>query len=231
MTGWETLNCENHPERIALERCEVCHKPLCAYCLYYTEDGQRLCDEHAEEARLLGVEVQDPASYADQLIGAQVGAVRKELRNRPLDDPSLYHGNANDLMAVIGLLLSVLGLGACLGLIYCLPLIGLLLSLVALINAKKAFDPKRTRRMALGGLLLSGVWIVVIGGCIFADGRSFSDATGGQWCNFGRVQVISPGGGGGTNATNTPVMTPTIPGRVTLTPTQILPQTPVPTVE
>ena len=39
MSGWETLNCENHPERIALERCEVCNKPLCAYCLYYTGDG------------------------------------------------------------------------------------------------------------------------------------------------------------------------------------------------
>ncbi len=221
MTGWETLNCANHPERIALERCEVCHKPLCAYCLYYTDDGQRLCAEHAEEARLLGARIQDPGSYAEQLIGAQMGAIRKKARSRPIDDPGLYHGNSTDLTAAIGLLLSMLGLGACVGVIYCLPVGGLVLSFVALLNAKNAFDPKRTRRLALGGLALSGVWLLVVGGCIFSYGRSLQAATGGQWCNLGGVYVISPGGGGGggSNVTNTPVPTPTIPARVTLTPT------------
>jgi hypothetical protein len=231
MTGWETLNCENHPERIALERCEVCRKPLCAYCLYYTDDGQRLCAEHAEDARLFGARIQDPGTYAEQLIGAQIGAVRKESRSRSLNDPSLYHGNSNDLMALLGALLSLLGLGACVGVIYCLPLGGLALSLAALLNAKKAFDPKRTRRLALGGLLVSGVWVLVVGGCILTYGRSLSDATGGQWCNLGGVYVFSPGGGGGggSNATNTPVPTPTIPDRVTLTPTPTSTDTPVPT--
>ena len=62
MSDWETLNCEFHPERIALERCEVCGKALCAYCLYYTEDGQRLCAEHAESARAMGVQVDEPRS-------------------------------------------------------------------------------------------------------------------------------------------------------------------------
>ncbi|MBN1563705.1 MAG: B-box zinc finger protein [Anaerolineae bacterium] len=218
MSGWETLNCENHPERIALERCEVCHKPLCAYCLYYTEDGQRLCAEHAEEARLLGAKIQDPGSYAEQLIGAQIGATRKEARGRVIDDDTLYHGNSHDLMAALGLLLSLFGLSIFTGIISCLPLAGVLMSLAALLNAKNAFDPKRTRRLAISGLVVSAIWLLIVGGCMLSVKRSLTDASGGQWCNFGGVYVISPGGGGGSNTTATPGPSPMPPDPPTFTP-------------
>jgi hypothetical protein len=91
MSGQDTLYCENHPNRIAVERCEVCHKPLCAYCLYYTEDGQRLCQAHAEEARLRGTQIEEPGIYADQLIGAH----RCKLKETGLaaGDEGLYMGN------------------------------------------------------------------------------------------------------------------------------------------
>jgi len=174
MSGWETLNCANHPERIALERCEVCDKPLCAYCLYYTEDGQRLCEEHAEQARLMGAHIEEPALYADQLVGAQIGAVRKRKRKEVADDDGLYHGNSQDLMSLIGLMIGVISLGACCGAGYCLPLVGFALSLVAVFNAKKAHDPRRTRRMGIIGLLVSSVWVAVIVMCIALYGLSIS---------------------------------------------------------
>ncbi|NDJ79195.1 MAG: hypothetical protein GYB65_23340, partial [Chloroflexi bacterium] len=78
MSDWETLNCHYHPDRIAIERCEVCGRPLCAYCLYYAEDGTRLCEEHAETAQQAGMAVEEPGAYAEQLIGAQVGMQRKQ---------------------------------------------------------------------------------------------------------------------------------------------------------
>ncbi len=174
MSGWETLNCANHPERIALERCEVCGKPLCAYCLYYTDDGQRLCEEHAEDARKLGVAVEEPAIYADQLIGAQIGALRKRKRSESAGDEDLYKGNSTDVMSLIGMMIGIISAGACCGAVYCLPVVGLVLSLMAVFGAKKSYDPRRTRRFGVIGALLSGVWVVAIVGCILIYGLSLT---------------------------------------------------------
>ncbi len=162
MSGWEreTLYCTNHPDRIALERCEVCHKPLCAYCLYYTEDGQRLCHEHAEEARLRGMSVEEPEAYAAQLIGAQVWRDTQRETRPDANDEDLYKGNSNDLMAFIGDAgRGVFGDDVLRRDVLSATGRGLILSLVALFNAKKSFDPKRTRRLGVIGLLLSGVWV------------------------------------------------------------------------
>lgn len=166
MKDWETLNCVNHPGRIALERCEVCGKPLCAYCLYYTDDGQRLCEEHAEAARKLGVHVDDPDTYAEQLISAQVGATRKQKRDERSADKDLYRGNSTDVSALIGMLLGLTSLGMCCGASYCLPIVAFVLSLVTLISAKSAHDVKRTRRLAIVGMLTSGVLVLAVVGCL-----------------------------------------------------------------
>ncbi|HVO68604.1 MAG TPA: hypothetical protein VMT24_01080 [Aggregatilineaceae bacterium] len=176
MPEWETLNCANHPDRIALERCEVCGKPLCAYCLYYTEDGQRLCQEHADEARLMGAQIEEPAAYADQLVGAQIGALRKHKRGEGADGRALYQGNSHDLMGLIGLLVGTVSVGACCGVGYCLPVVGLVLSLVAVINAKSAYDPRRTRKLGLIGMAVSGVWVLVFAACIAVYGVSLRSA-------------------------------------------------------
>jgi hypothetical protein len=166
MSDWERLNCVNHPGRIALERCEVCGKPLCAYCLYYTEDGQRLCAEHAETARELGVHVDDPDTYAAQLIGAQVGATRKQKRDERSADKDLYRGNSTDVSALIAMILGLTSIGMCCGAAYCLPVIGFGLSLVALLNAKKAHDVGRTRRLGIIGLITSGVLVLAVVACL-----------------------------------------------------------------
>lgn len=174
MSSWETLNCVNHPDRIALERCEVCGKPLCAYCLYYTSDGQRLCKDHAEEARVMGAQIEEPGAYANQLIGAQVGAFGKEKRGQRASDETLYKGNSHDLTSFIGMLLGLITLASCCGAIYCLPIVGLALSFVGLLDAKKAYDPKRTRKYSLIGLLVSGLFVLVIVGFFTMYGLIFS---------------------------------------------------------
>jgi hypothetical protein len=213
MSDWETLYCHHHPDRIALERCEVCHKPLCAYCLYYTEDGQRLCQEHAEEARRRGLRIEEPDAYAAQLIGAQAGATRKEARGRAASDDELYRGNSNDLIALLGVLMAGISAAACCGGAYCLPIVGFVLSLVAVINARKSFDPRRTRRLGVIGLLLSGIWVVVIAGCILMYGLSFPSIFSNlPRSNFyiATISFSSGGGGGGSQqSTDTPVPSPT----------------------
>lgn len=167
MSSWTDQHCANHPGRIALEKCEVCGKPLCAYCLYYTEDGQRLCAEHAEQARQLGLQVEDPGAYADHLVGAQAGAIGKAKRGLTLaDDPSLYHGNSTDLMALVGMLFSVLSITMCCGAFYCLPIIGFFVSLTALLTSRHAHDPSRTRKLGIVGLLASGGAVALVAACI-----------------------------------------------------------------
>jgi len=174
MSQWDTLTCANHVGRVALERCEVCQKPLCAYCLHYTGEGQRLCAEHAAEARKLGLRVEEPGAYADQLLGAQMGADRK--REREAVAAGVYTGNSTDLLGFTGLLVGGVSLVACCGVGYCLPVVGLVLSLVALINARRSLNPRRTRRMGALGLLVSGAWVAIIAACIAVYGLSVSSA-------------------------------------------------------
>ena len=210
MGGWDVLNCDNHPDRIALERCEVCGKPLCAYCLYYTADGQRLCAEHAEQARRMGVEIEEPAMYADQLIGAQAGVASKRKR---ADDDNLYRGNSHDLTALIGLLIGVISLGMCCGAGYCLPVAGFVLSLVAVINAKEAHDPRRTRKFGLIGMLVSGVWVAAIALCVglvlLPLNRSASVQQVSPNMLATSLAVPHPGGSPTPTPTHTPTPTPT----------------------
>jgi hypothetical protein len=166
MNDWETLNCVNHPDRIAIERCEVCHKPLCAYCLYYAEDGTRLCEEHADVARRAGMRIEEPGAYAEQLIGAQIGMQHKQKHGQTHSEAGLYKGNSTDLMSLVGMLFGLMAFGACCGGAYCFPVVGFVLSLIALINARDSYDKRRTRRLGLIGLLASGVWMLAVVACI-----------------------------------------------------------------
>ncbi len=212
MSSWNAQNCVNHPGRIALEKCEVCGKPLCAYCLYYTEDGQRLCSEHGEQARQLGLQVEEPGAYAEHLVGAQAGAVGKAKRGVTFaDDPSLYHGNSTDLMALVGMLFSVLSVTMCCGAFYCLPVIGFLVSLTALLTSRHAHDPGRTRKLGLVGLLASVGAVAVVVGCLaFSMSPRFLTFNLQNW-------GLNPGG---TPIQIYPSPTPTEPTDITTTPAE-----------
>jgi hypothetical protein len=204
MPGWETLNCANHSDRIAIERCEVCNKPLCAYCLYYSEDGQRLCAEHADLARMAGLKVEEPGAYADQLLGAQAGVFRKQKRGAWIDDESLYKGNSHDLVGFLGAIIGLVSVVSCCGAVYCLPIAAFALSLAGIINAKNAFDPKRTRKLAIIGLLVSGVWVVILAACIAFYGISIRQAFS-TYQNPNWWQQLQPS----PLPTDTPTWTPT----------------------
>jgi hypothetical protein len=172
-----TATCINHPERAAVERCEVCDKPLCAYCLYYTDDGQRLCVDHARQAREAGAKIHSPAAYAEGLITAQISAAKPE----PVREPQ-FIGDSADLLALIGLVIGIVSISLCIPIGICLvgPA-GILVSAVALINAKNARDPLRTRSMATIGITLSSVWLLVILACTLSlttNSLTFSRAIG-----------------------------------------------------
>jgi hypothetical protein len=208
MTQSDTLYCAVHQDRIAVERCEVCRKPLCAYCLYYTEDGQRLCQAHAEEARRRGMRIEEPSAYAAQLIGAQVGADRKEKRGLTSGDSELYKGNSNDLMAFVGMLVGMITLTMCCGGACLLPIAGFAISVVALLNIGKSYDRRRTRRYAILGALLSGVWVLLIAACFMLYGLSirtvFNNLSN---PNFFQSTIVWQSGGS-TYMTATPSLTP-----------------------
>ena len=88
-------SCINHPENAAIEHCEVCFNPLCDLCLWYADDGRRLCEDHAREYEATGGAVQPPEKYA---IGHRV---------REMDDAEApgsgprYRGNDTDLLAAL----------------------------------------------------------------------------------------------------------------------------------
>jgi hypothetical protein len=148
--------CVNHPERAAVEHCEVCGDPLCAYCLYYTSDGQRLCRQHADQAAASGAFIRAPGVYADGLVPAQLAA------GHHVEAPPLYAANHPDVLALVGLLLTAFSVAVCFPPSVCLlgP-IGMILSAVALLNARSAHSPSRTRKMAGIGLGLFALWLVV----------------------------------------------------------------------
>jgi len=168
--------CVNHPERAAVERCEVCGSALCAYCLYYTSDGQRLCKQHAEEAGAAGAFIRAPGVYPTGLVGAQVSAEHTQPLLQEINTP--YRGNMTDLLALLSLLLGIISLGTCLILPICaLAPLGLIFGVLALVGAKGAYDGTRTRTLATVGLVLSVLWF----------GAAFS-------CySFSRTAVLSSG--------------------------------------
>jgi hypothetical protein len=176
---FETIYCVNHPDRASIEQCEVCQKPLCGYCLYYTADGQRLCKDHALQAEAQGVQVIPPAVYAAGIIPAQARAAEsseanpfeqvvgaKNKRGTIAGKSVLYHANNNDLTAFVGLIASIFAVVSICSSGMCLPIFGILLSILALLNAKDAVDPKRTRQQAFIGLGISGLFILGIVACI-----------------------------------------------------------------
>ncbi len=170
--------CTNHPTRAAVEHCEVCGTPLCNFCLYYTDDGQRLCETHAREAHALGLGFNPPEVYADGLLSGQADATRHQkaiLRGSPIipaikgavSGPRImYQANNMDLLAFVSMLTGIFGVIAICGGGVCLPPLGFLMSIFALMSAKDAVDSRRTRNQAIIGLIMSGIFFLGIAASI-----------------------------------------------------------------
>ncbi|MCI0395844.1 MAG: hypothetical protein L0332_14990 [Chloroflexi bacterium] len=147
-------HCVNHPDHAAVEHCEVCGRALCGLCLWYGEDGRRLCEIHAQELRAAGEEVLPPETYAE--------AIEPRLLKQPAAGNAAsvpYQGNSQDVTAFLAAVISLTTLFSCMGGVYCLPIVAAALGLAAFANASKAVDPQRTRTLAgvslgIGGLML-----------------------------------------------------------------------------
>jgi hypothetical protein len=155
--------CAYHPDHVAIENCEVCDRPLCALCLWYGADGRRLCEIHAKEIEESGDEIHSPAVYAEAL---QNTLTVQATQHDGDDGKATYKGNSQDINSLLSAVLALTAVFSCCGGVYCLPIIALALGAIAYVNADKAFDPARTRRLAGIGLGTGAVMILAVFACI-----------------------------------------------------------------
>jgi hypothetical protein len=146
--------CFRHPDRPAVERCEVCRRPACGSCLWYAESGERLCPDDAAIWRVSGRTVFPPERYAEGISSSEASAAA------PAPDQAPYRGNSTDLSALLSALIGVVGLASCFGAVYVLPLIAFALGLVGWLQAKDSVNPRRTRWLSGVGLASGGVFIL-----------------------------------------------------------------------
>lgn len=166
-----TDSCVNHPENAAVESCEVCARPLCGLCLWYTEDGHRLCAGHARDREMAGESILPPHTY-QEAFAAGVQRKREPAGHdddRPVSpgEPTIYKGNNNDLFALVAVVLGFVTLASCFGGLYCLPFLAIALAAMAYFNAGQSVDPQRTRRFAAIGLGTSLVIFFVLAAFVF----------------------------------------------------------------
>ncbi len=154
------MNCTFHPDRLSIEACEVCQRPVCAECLWYAESGERLCAVHGELWKEQGKAVHPPQRYAEGIGFSQISAA-----NPPQPDIP-YKGNSSDLNAFIAFVLGLSSILACFGIWYVLPLAAFLLGLVAWLHARDSVNPNRTRWLAGTGMASGGGFLLIVFGFI-----------------------------------------------------------------
>jgi hypothetical protein len=148
--------CYRHPERHAVEQCEVCAKPVCGACLWYAEGGQRLCPDDAAERLHAGQTVVPPERYSDAIVHSQASAAR------PAQAAAPYQGNSTDLTALAAAIAGLSALLACAGLAWVMPLLAFVLGLVAWLQYRDALDPRRARWLSLVGLTGGSLFVLSI---------------------------------------------------------------------
>lgn len=163
-------HCANHPDLAAIEHCEICRRPLCGHCLWYEEDGRRLCENHAIEIKAAGGRVLPPETYAEAIDPSLVRRAVAGTAEAVPPGQKIYQGNSQDLGALVAAVVALTTLASCAGGAYCLPLFALILGVAMYSNASAAQDPRRTRTLAgisigVGGLFL--FFIVAYFGMIF----------------------------------------------------------------
>jgi hypothetical protein len=142
----------------AVERCEVTGMPLCAGCLWYTEDGRRVSERIAKQLAQQGVAVYSAKTYLNQLGPAA------ELPRLPAAPPlATKRRNGNDLMAILAGASGILSIATCfgVGIALCvppLPLLPLLLGGIGLAGSRNASNPDQARILS---------WIGIAGGAGF----------------------------------------------------------------
>ncbi|MGQ9813746.1 MAG: hypothetical protein ACUVR3_01110 [Candidatus Roseilinea sp.] len=145
----------------AIEQCEVSGVPLCAGCLWYTEDGRRVSERVARRMREQGATVYSPDAYLDQL-GAAI-----ELPRLPESPPLPSRPrNTNDTIAALAGISGIVSIATCfgIGVALCappLPLLPLVLGGVGLAGARHASKPDQARLLSWLGIV-SGLGFVAL---------------------------------------------------------------------
>jgi hypothetical protein len=157
-------HCVFHPTHTAVEHCEVCSRALCGHCLWYGEDGRRLCATHAREAETAGQRILPPETYAEAINSSLVARKAPAAGPQAFNVP--YRGNNYDLNALLAAVMALTTLVSCMGGIYCLPLLAAVIGGVAYSNAASAVDPNRTRVLAgvslgIGGFMLFAIFAYI----------------------------------------------------------------------
>lgn len=147
--------CVHHPQRPAIEQCEVCRRAVCEACLWYAESGERLCPEHGRAWLAEDRAVHPPERYAEGARRHDEAALPPSPVNRVP-----YQGNSIDMAALIAAVVGVANLAACAGLGALLPIVAFLLGLVGWLQGSGAVDRSRTRALSGVGMLSGGVFIL-----------------------------------------------------------------------
>lgn len=145
--------CVYHAGQAAIERCEVCGRPLCGQCLWYAADGRRLCEMDARLLADAGISVTPPEAYAEAI----PASLSPSTPPPPADLP--YRGNTFDLASLIAGILGITTLASCTGLAYCLPFVAGIIGLYAFLNAEQSTNPKRTRMVAGIGIAAAALML------------------------------------------------------------------------
>ncbi len=146
--------CVNHPDHEAVERCEVCGRALCGLCLWYGEDGRRLCEADAGSLTADGLAVTPPEAYAEAIrVTEASGAPRPDIP---------YQGNRLDLYGLLGAVFGGVMLASCSGLTYCLPLLAGIFGAYAYLNADRSLNPRRTRLLGGIGVVTAAIMIFFV---------------------------------------------------------------------
>jgi hypothetical protein len=142
--------CVFHPTVAAVERCEICNRALCGLCLWYAEDGRRLCATHAREVESAGTSILPPETYAEAIGNSR--AFESIAAGESGQGDGSSRTNNNDLLAMATALVALVTLFSCFGGAYCLPFIAILMGVAAYANADAAVNPQRARLFASIGI-------------------------------------------------------------------------------
>jgi hypothetical protein len=146
--------CFQHPDRPAVEHCEICARPVCGFCLWYADSGERLCPAHAAEFEKEGKPVHPPERYAAGIAPSAASAARPTAQDVP------YHGNSADVGALVAAVAGIAALASCAGMGWILPVLAVVFGLVSWLQAKDALNVRRTRWLAGIGMAGGGVFLL-----------------------------------------------------------------------
>jgi hypothetical protein len=175
----------------AIERCEVSGVPLCAGCLWYTDDGRRISERVANQLASQGGKVHSPSAYLSQLGSTAL------LPTLPHPISTVNRArNGNDLIELIAGVTGLFSFATCfgVGMALCaapLPLLPLILGGVGLYGARNAARPDQARLLSWIGIAGGAGFILLVMVFVLAS-IVFGTSTLLPWMTLSRTPTFAP---------------------------------------